>query len=184
MQRVKNILKLWIPLAVVVVLLSGLMYVTAQQVLRISANDPQIQIAQDTANALSQGVSPESILPVGKVDLATSLASYVEVFDDLGKPVASSGLLHNQMPPLPPGVFDYVRQHGEDRITWQPERAVRMATVIVHYGGSQPGFVLAGRSLYEVEARTSNLELLIGLGALGTLFAALVAIAFGELVFS
>jgi hypothetical protein len=182
MQTVKNILKTLIPLAVVITLLSGLLYATVQQVLRMNANDPQIQIAEDTATALASGKPISSIVPNAQIDIATSLAPYVIVFDNSGKAIASSGLLHNQLPSVPSGVFDYVRQNGEDRITWQPEPGVRSATVVTRYGGAQPGFVMAGRSLRESENRTDQLGVIIGFGWLGTLFAALVAVAFSELV--
>jgi hypothetical protein len=169
-------------LVVVITLISGLLYVAVQQVLRISANDPQIQIAEDAANALANGQPMESVVPASKVDIAKSLAPYVVVFDDSGKAIASSGLLHSQFPSLPPGVFEYVRQHSETRITWQPEPGVRSAIVVTRYGGARPGFVLAGRSLREVEKRETQLEFLVGLGWLGTLFAALVAVSLSEII--
>jgi hypothetical protein len=184
MQIIRNILKSWIPLAVVITLMSGLVYVTMQQSQRIGANDPQIQMAEDVASALTAGKPLDSIVPAAQIDIATSLAPYVVVFDASGKTIASSGLLHNQLPTLPSGVFDYVRQRGEDRITWQPEPGVRSATVVTSYGGAQPGFVLAGRSLREVENREDQFGLLIGLGWLGTLFATLVAVSLSEIFLS
>lgn len=182
MQTVKNILKSLFPLAVVITLLSGLLYASVQQVLRMNANDPQIQMAEDVASALTRGQPLDSVVPTSKVDIAQSLAPYIVVYDDSGRAIASSGFLHDQIPSLPSGVFDYVRQHGEDRITWQPEPGVRSATVVTSYGGSRPGFVLAGRSLREVENRVDQFGLLIGLGWLGTLFAALVAVSLSEIV--
>ena len=182
MQTAKNILKTLIPLAVIITLLSGLLYATVQQVLRMNANDPQIQMAEDAATALANGKPISSIVPNAQIDIATSLAPYIIVFDNSGKAIASSGLLHNQLPSVPSGVFDYVRQNGEDRITWQPEPGVRSATVVTRYGGAQPGFVMAGRSLRESENRTDQLGVIIGFGWLGTLLAALVAVALSELV--
>ncbi len=182
MQTIKNILKSWVPLAVVITLLTGLMYATVQQVLRMNADDPQIQMAEDVASALTAGKPLDSVVPAAQIDIATSLAPYVVVFDASGKAIASSGLLHNQMPTLPSGVFGSVRQRGEDRITWQPEPGVRSATVVTSYGGAQPGFVLAGRSLREVENRVDQFGLLIGLGWLGTMFAALVAVSLSEII--
>jgi hypothetical protein len=182
MQTVKNILKTMIPLAVVITLLSGLLYGTLQQVLRINANDPQIQMAEDAATALANGKLIDSVVPSTQVDIATSLAPYIIMFDNSGKAIASSGLLHNQLPALPSGVFDYVRQNGEDRLTWQPEPGVRSATVVTRFGGAQPGFVMVGRSLREVENRIDQFGLLIGLGWLGTLFATLVAVSLSELI--
>ncbi len=49
MQRILNILKAWLPIAVVTIGLCGLAYLTVQQSLRQGANDPQIQMADDTA---------------------------------------------------------------------------------------------------------------------------------------
>ena len=184
MQILKNIVRYWLPLSVVITLLSGLVYGAGQQVLRWDANDPQIQMAEDAASALTNGRPLQSVVPAASVDIASSLAPYLVVFDDAGKPIASSGLLHGQSPALPSGIFDYVRQHGEDRITWQPEPGVRSATVITRVSGSRPGFVLAGRSLREVEQRESQLELIVGLGWLGTLFAALIAVSLCELFLS
>jgi len=43
--------------------------------------------------------------------------------------------------------------HGEHRVTWQPERSVRIASVVVHVPGTAGGFVLAGRRMDEIEAR-------------------------------
>ena len=184
MERLKRILRLWIPLAVVITLLVGLIYATAQQVLRMTVNDPQIQVAEDAAVALSNGQSIDSVMPSSKIDLAKSVALYVAVFDDSGKPIASSGMLHNQLPILPSGVFDYVRQNGEDVITWQPEPGVRSAIVVMRYRSASPGFVMAGRSMRDSEARTSKLELLLGAGWGATCFAALVVVALSEIIFS
>lgn len=182
MHMVRNILRVFFPLAVVITLFSGMLYVAVQQVLRQSANDPQIQMAEDAASALASGKPVESVVPASVVDIAASLSPYLVVYDDAGKPIAASGLLHNQMPALPPGVFDYVRQKGEDRITWQPEPGVRSAAVVTRAGGSRPGFVLAGRSLREVENRETNMEQLLGLGWLGTLLAAFIAVSLSQVL--
>jgi hypothetical protein len=104
------------------------------------------------------------------------------VFDDSGKALASSGTLHNQLPILPSGVFDYVRRSGEDRITWQPEPGVRSAVVVTPYSGASSGFVMAGRSMRESEARTSQLELLLGAGWGATCFSALVVVVLSEII--
>jgi hypothetical protein len=74
------------------------------------------------------------------------------------------------------GVFDYTRAHGQDRITWQPRSGVRSAAIVARYGGAHPGFVLAGRSLREVEAREDRLTLMVGIAWAATLGASLVAV--------
>ncbi len=183
MHRVANILRQWLPLATVGILACGVIYVVAQQGLRIGANDPQIQMAQDGAAALAAGATPASLMGQGPVEMSQSLAPFVIVFDDSGMPLASSARLHGRLPALPVGLLDYVRQHGEDRVTWQPESGVRMATVIVHVPGGPGGFVLAGRSLLEVEKRIDQAQLLSSLGALAIAAGSLVAVTFCEFAF-
>jgi hypothetical protein len=183
MIKIKNILKYWLPLATVTTLLCGLIYLAVQQSLRWGANDPQIQMAEDAAAAMSVGQTPQSVLPATQVEISTSLASFMVIYNDKGEPLASSGILHGVVPLLPSGVFDYTRHNNEDRVSWQPEPGVRIAAVVVAYGGSQPGFILAGRSLREVEKRESQVEQLTGIAWLVTLVSSLVVVAACELIF-
>src|SRR5437868_10528520 len=108
----------WLPLAFVVTVLAGLVYLAVQQTLRQSANDPQIQLAEDAAAALAAAQPPQSVLPPEQVDMAASLRPYVMVMSDSGDSVASSVSLHGRPPVLPSSVLEYVRQHGEERLTW------------------------------------------------------------------
>ena len=127
-------------------------------------------MAEDISEKLRTGQPLQSVLPPDKVDIASSLAPYVILFDTTGKPVASSGQLDGKMPTIPPGVFEYVRQNGEDRFTWQPQVGVRSAVVVTKFTGVSSGFVLAGRSLREVEKREDHSMMLILLGWIGLLF--------------
>lgn len=163
-----TVLRRWLPLAVALVVMAGLIYTAVQQDLRQSANDPQIQMAEDTARSLEQGQPFRPPTP-SRVDMATSLAPWTIVYDENGRPVASTAVLDGSVPTPPAGVFAYARQHGEDRLTWQPRPGVRSATVMVHFGGADPGFVLAGRSLRELERRSDQVLLLAGLGCLAAL---------------
>jgi hypothetical protein len=174
-----NIIMKWLPLAIATAGLCGLVYLTVQQSLRMSANDPQIQMAEDAASALNGGTSLDSIVPAITVELATSLAPFIIVFDDSGNVLASSATLHGAIPVYPSGVLDHTRINGEDRVTWQPENGVRMATVVVRY---DKGFVLAGRSLREVEIRIGNIQTISGLVMLVIWAATLFIIILGELV--
>lgn len=164
----------WLPMVAAITVLAGLVYVAVQQNLRMSANDPQIQMAQDAAAALARGQTVSTVLPPQVIDLSHSLAPYLIVFDDAGQIVASSAQISGKTPALPPGVLTYTRKHGETRITWQPEPAARGAVVVVRYEGANPGFVLAGRSLREVERRIDTIGLLVGLAWMAALGAALV----------
>jgi hypothetical protein len=159
MPNLKSALSTWLPVAAATTALCGLVFVSVQQSLRQSANDPQIQMAEEAATALSRGASAESVLPSAQLDIARSLAPFTVVYDSRGTVIGSSGLLHGQSPHLPSGVLDNVRQHGESRLTLQPETGVRLASVITPYAGQTSGFVLAGRSLREVEFRTSQLRI-------------------------
>ena len=164
-------------MAAIVTGLSGLLYAAVQQDLRQSANDPQIQMAEDTAAKLADGQQVQNVVPSEKVDIANSLAPYIIVFDATGKPIASSVQLNGQTPTIPSGVFDYVRQNGEDRITWQPQSGVRSAIVVTQFKGPNSGFVLAGRSLREVEIREDDIMHLILLGWIAILLVTLLATA-------
>jgi len=145
------------PAAVIVVIsiVLGFNYLADQQMLRLGGNDPQVQIATDAAAALGRGAVPSSVAAsVGReVDLAESLSPFIMVFDAQGRVVASSGILNGWPPKLPQGVLNYAKAHGEDRLTWQPASGIRIAAVVETIKGRSSGYVLAGRSLKEVEKR-------------------------------
>ena len=141
---------------------------------------PQIQMAEDAADALAQGAVAESLLPP-HIDVGKSLAPFVIVYSDTGA-VASSGLLYGKVPPLLAGVLEYTRRRGQDRITWQPENGVRVAAVVARFQGANAGFVLAGRSLREVEKRETQTELAAGAAWVATLVASLVVVVACELI--
>ena len=175
--NVKAILQHWLLVAIIVTGLIGLLYAAVQQNLRQSANDPQIQMAEDTAAKLAEGQSVQNVVPSEKVDIAKSLAPYLIIFDANGNPIASSAQLDGQTPTLPSGVFDSVRQNGEDRITWQPQAGVRSAVVVTQFKGSTSGFVLAGRSLREVEKREDGLMQILVAGWVVMMLVTFVATA-------
>jgi hypothetical protein len=99
------------------------------------------------------------------------------IFNANGIPIASSAQLDGQTPTIPSGVFDYVRQNGEDRFTWQPQTGVRSAVVVTQNKGSNSVFVLAGRSLREVEKREDNLMLVLVAGWVVMILVTFVATA-------
>ncbi len=174
----KSSLKYWLLAAIIITGLFFLTYAAVQQAIRQSANDPQIQMSEDTATKLAGGQSAQGIVPRESVDIATSIAPYMIIFDANGKPVASSAQLNGKTPTLPSGVFDYVKQHGEDRITWQPQDGVRSAIVVTQFKGSNSGFVLAGRSLREVEKREDSIMQLLIIGWVGLLLFTFLVTAF------
>ena len=149
------------------------LYAIPQHVLRAGLNDPQIQMAGDLAARLEQGVAPTEAVGKGtQVDMARSLAPFLIVYDEQGHAIASQAILNGNIPTLPSGVFNNVRQRGEERLSWQPVRGpggVRIAAVVQRVNGAHPGFVLAGRNMREVEARIGDVGTMAGLTWLGML---------------
>lgn len=174
--------KRWLPLAFLATALCGLVYGTVQQSHRQSANDPQIQMAEDAAAAISGGATSQSLVPSGNVDIGTSLSPYLVFYNDAGAPTGGNGLLNSRFPSLPQGLLDYVRAMGETRVTWQPESDVRQAIVVVRIAGVTPRFAMAGRSLREVEWREWQLELIVFAAWVVTLVGLFVILFVLELV--
>ncbi|HEX3082459.1 MAG TPA: hypothetical protein VHQ86_04340 [Candidatus Saccharimonadia bacterium] len=148
-----------------------LVYVLVQQNYRQSANDPQIQLAEDGATALEKGVGPIEIIGPGHVEMGSSLAPFVTVFDQNHAAVASNGQFKGQTLVPPSGTFDFAKTHGQDRFTWEPQVGVREAAVLVYNGGLHPGYVLAARNLREVEIRENQAQNMVA-AALGVLVVA------------
>ncbi|MEN9912853.1 MAG: hypothetical protein RLY66_261 [Candidatus Parcubacteria bacterium] len=139
----------------------GTGYAVAQQIIRQSADDPQIQIARDAAHELGQDKSyviPSDYL---KVDMDVSLAPFTIVFDDTGETQSTTGYLDGRTPAPPLSIFDRVREEGEYRFSWEPAPGVRVAAVMVRFDENYSGFVLAGKSLQEAEVRIGDIGTLI-----------------------
>lgn len=163
-----NFLRRFLPLSLLATSLCGIIFVTGQQMLRISANDPQIQMAEDIAQQLSTANDTFQITTLPRINIGASLAPFVIIFDANGKILSSSGELDGKMPLLPDGVLAYTKEHDENRFTWQPKAGVRIASVVKHFSGRTTGYVLSGRSLREVEKQVDSLEKYVLVGWLGT----------------
>jgi len=156
--------RVWVCGAGLITLMCGLVYGAVQQSIRQGANDPQIQMAEDVAAALTKGESPDSVAQGTFVDLKPgySLAPFIIIYSEAGEPIAGDGRIDGALPKPPPGVFAYVREHGQDRVTWQPEPDIRIAAVVQKIS-DRSGFALAGRSLREVEIREIRLSYQVGI---------------------
>jgi hypothetical protein len=75
-------------------------------------------------------------------------------------------------------VLDYARNNFDDRITWQPASTTRIAAVVKHFGGKNPGFIVSGRNLRDIEARESQLALIIGAAWLGLIVLTFIAVLY------
>ncbi|MBI2759714.1 MAG: hypothetical protein HYX49_13710 [Chloroflexi bacterium] len=78
-MKIKNILRTWLPLAVVITAFSVLVYTVVQQALRQGLNDPQVQMAEDAAYTLNNGATVDSIASGNKVEMSRSLAPFLFV---------------------------------------------------------------------------------------------------------
>lgn len=156
---------LWLPVAAVATVLAFALYGAVQQDQRSTANDPQLQMATDAARTLSAGAKPGQVASGPSVDLSTSLAPYLVVVDAKGKPLASTAELGGKTPVPPAGVLQSARSSGRNEITWEPRPGVRSAIVVTPFSSdSGSGFVIAGRSLREIEHR-ETWTLLISIAA-------------------
>ncbi len=160
-------MRIWLPVAVAVTGLCGLLYATTQQMYREGLNDPQIQIAQDAAATLVADFTPAAVAPrKTQIDIAESLDTWVAVYDTDLKPLESTGVFNNAPPQPPKGVFDAAREnagkgtdfYAQNRVTWQPAPDVRVAIVVQYFDGERPGYVVVGRNMHETEDRIWKME--------------------------
>ena len=162
-------------LGIVFSLLGAAATMTVQQMLRRGADQPQTQMASFYAAQLTSGIQPLEAIPRNSIDLEHSLEPFVIVYDDRGHPIASTGYLHQVIPAPPQGVFNHVRIHGLEKVTWQPQPHVRIASIVRRTAGPTPGFILAGRSLELVERQENTLYLM----AFSVWFCVVALLAFG-----
>jgi hypothetical protein len=141
-----------------------LIYSGVQQVYRTNANDPQLDLVYSIRAKLEAGADSNKVLPDPGPDLAHGSQVFAGIYSVEGRPIKSSSVLDGKLPELPAGVFSNAREHGENRISWQPRSGVRMAMVIIPGSGAKAGFIIAGRSLHETEDRIQNLNYLLILG--------------------
>lgn len=173
----------WLPLGCAITGLSAFVYLSFQQTGRQMANDPQIEMAEDAAVMLAKGSAPAEVVPPGiPIDMATSIAPWVAVYDAEGTPLRSSAALDAASPQPPLGLFDpatwidpktYDTPAGpETRVTWQPREGIRQALVLVQAANGQ--FVVSGRSLRDTEDRVG----IFGINALIVWFVTIAASLF------
>ena len=153
----------WLTAAIILCIVFGTAGVMVKTAQRVAANNPQIQLAEDTAAKLRSGATPQSLV-TDKIDFERSLAPFIVIYDTSGKPLTGTGYLGGQLPDVPIGVLKAADGKDHSAVTWQPRSDTRIAAAIASSGNY---YVLSGRSLREVEREESVTYLLaaIGLGA-------------------
>jgi hypothetical protein len=152
--------------AVLATLMVGTIYGVTQQIERQGADDAGWRLATQVATDLADGRS-ESIDALPRVDLSTSLAPFVVVFDQTDAARSGNGYLGGELATVPKGVLDTARAAGRNHVSWQPSGGLRFATVEVRSGND---VVLAGQSLAPSESRTESLGILLLSAWAGTIF--------------
>jgi hypothetical protein len=155
MNKFIPLFKNWFAYAAAITLVCGIIYITVQQGYRQTANDPQFQLAEDAANAISKGADPKAIAGTGQsIEISQSLSPYLIIYNSNGGIAASDATLDGNAPKLPQGVIDGARNSGMKAVTWQPREGVRSATVSIR---AKNYVVVAGRSLRITEERINML---------------------------
>ena len=140
-------------------------YGVTQQAYRQSANDPQVQLAEDMKIQLESGRTATSLVSGTKIDATKSLSPFTIVYSKDKTVIASSATFGGKDLLPPAGTFDSASDNGRNTFTWEPKDGVRLATVMVPY---KDGYALSARSLSEVEARIERLGLMVFVAWIGT----------------
>ena len=138
-------------------------YAAVQQAERQRADEPQIQMAEDAALAMSHGEDPQHVVPRSAIPADQSLAPFGVLLDDAGHLRGSSAPFTGAIPVPPTGVVDDVRRREERRFTWRPQPGLRLAAVIRKVSGGPGGYVVVARSLRETDARIRLVATLLGI---------------------
>ncbi|MEN9582057.1 MAG: hypothetical protein RL641_11 [Candidatus Parcubacteria bacterium] len=137
---------------------SLVIFSVGQYIIRAGANDPQIQMAEDTVAGLVMGLPAGAITPPPGRVIGKSLSPFTVVYDSEGNPISGSANYKDSLPKPPRGVFANALQHGQNRFTWQPEKGMRFAAVVLPYTvNDTQGYVMVAKSLLEIEKRVSGL---------------------------
>ena len=136
------------------------MYGLVQQQNRQQANDMPAIVANETAAHVEANPKLTGI-SLTPINLRTSRATFIDVYDKKGALVAGSGLLDGTIATLPVGVVEHAQAGKPHTVTWAPDKDVRIATVIV---ATDNYFVVGGQSLKSAESRMDSLTLLWAIG--------------------
>ncbi|MEI8216526.1 MAG: hypothetical protein WCF96_05455 [Eubacteriales bacterium] len=174
MNNRKKIIAIWVMMIFIVTFNCILVYIVAQQTLRLGANELPAQFAIEASTELQNGKSIDLIIPKEKMDVSKGLNTFVMIFDRNKNIVESSGILDNVKPSYPKGVLEYVDKNNESRVTWQPQDGLRFASVAIKY---ENGYVVAAKSLSETEKLIDKLGGLIFLAWLACIMFITIALS-------
>jgi hypothetical protein len=155
----------WVVGALLLTAVGVVVYGVGQQAARRAVDDVPRALLEQARDRLSAGVAPATAVGGPTVDLSTSGAPFLLVYDSGHHLVASTATIAGAVPNLPPGVLDDAVARGEDRVSWQPRANVREAVVATPWRSpTAQRVVVAGASLAATETRTGALRDRVGVG--------------------
>jgi hypothetical protein len=156
LSMIRTFIRLLIPSILVsaVVMCTG--FVVSQQMIRTATDDSSIMIAHSVADMIAQNGSYMIPDEYRDLEIDRSVSPFVIVFDNNYEIRATTGYMDRRTPVPPLTVFDHARDEGEYRFSWEPAPDVRIAAIVARFDGDSSGFVLAGKSLREAEARIDD----------------------------
>ncbi len=179
----KTIFKRWLPMAFVITVLFGAVYLCLQQTIRQGYNWPQINAVNDVSFQLSHATAQDKALaPYATTPIDQTGSLFVILYNDNGQAIQSSAQLDGGTPAIPLGVLKSSDSApAYHAVTWQPKSDVRIAAVVERINqDNKVIYVVAGRNLAQPEQLTSSLLFLCSVGWLGAVSAALLLIAIFE----
>lgn len=151
-------IKCFLAFSVFVTAMIVFVYAVAQNILRSEADDPQIQMAEEASFLLNHNAPMGPIVPEIGVELSESLKPFLQIYDEKGSLLDGNATMNGISPKIPKSALSYAKDHGgKNRLTWRLESGAKIAAVIYHYGGKNPGYAVAGRSLRETENRIGDI---------------------------
>jgi hypothetical protein len=124
-------------------------YFFSQQDARSAINVPLIQTVQSAEALLAAGASTEQIIAGREIDLSSNQNPFITLYSTNKSVIGSSAHMSGKILLIPNGILDRARREGEVRVTWQPTRHLRFASVTQYLPNY--GYVSVAESLKEVE---------------------------------
>jgi hypothetical protein len=140
----------WILLAFLLGLSILTSYFFVQQEGRSSINIPLIQIGQSVKESLATGMTTTQILSGHEIDLSHNQNPFITLYSVNKKVIGSNSHYSKRTLLIPSGILDRSRSEGEVRVTWQPTKHLRFASVTDYVSGF--GYITVAESLKEVES--------------------------------
>jgi hypothetical protein len=160
-----------IPFAVCIFGMGMTLYIVEQQWIRQSFNDYQMEAATDVARSLHTGANPSFIIPnksLVPTDVLVSRSAWIVVLDATGSMVDTTANMNGQPVRIPDGILSYAKANGTDVVTWQPNAMTRVALVVI-YEPTSKSYVVAGKSMIDIEKHIAQLGVLVSIGSIITI---------------